>query len=120
MLFCVGWLPPAMELTYLVLGCDNTVAVAALTKGYSSCPLIVDLVKKILELCATKNFHLQVVWVPGKLNAADPPSRGCPKGGAAKGPRNALGGKVTYSKGCGLHTSLEPSHFRLFLCGVPS
>ena len=57
-LLCVGWLPAVKELTYLVLGCDNTVAVAALTKGYSSCPLIVDLVKKILELCASKNFHL--------------------------------------------------------------
>ena len=54
-----------------------TVAVAALTKGSSSCPLIVDLVKKILELCASKRY-IVVVWVPGKLNAADPPSRGVP------------------------------------------
>lgn len=69
------WMPPATHLTRLVLGEDNTIVVAALSKGYSSCQQTCQLVKEILELCRQKNYLLEVIWVPTKENAADPISR---------------------------------------------
>ena len=72
----VTWIRPQAQLTRLILGCDNTVAVSVLTKCYSSCNLCCDLAREILRICAEKNIHLQVMWIPGPENAADPPSRG--------------------------------------------
>ena len=72
----VKWIRPQAQLTRLILGCDNTVAVSVLTKCYSSCSLCCDLAREILRICAEKNIHLQIMWIPGPENAADPPSRG--------------------------------------------
>ena len=74
----VKWIPPQSQLTRLILGCDNTVAVSVLTKFYSSCDICCALAKDILRICASKNLYLHVMWVPGVENAADPPSRGAP------------------------------------------
>ena len=72
----VTWIRPQSQLTRLILGCDNTIAVSVLTKMYSSCNHCCTLAREILRVCAEKNLHLQIMWVPGPENAADPPSRG--------------------------------------------
>jgi len=69
-------LPVAAAPTRLVVGSDSTIAVAAISKGYSSCPKTRREVKAIFELCASKNYILEILWIPGIDNAADPVSRG--------------------------------------------
>lgn len=76
------WLPACDEKTRLVLGVDNTVCVAALTRVYSSCAILCRYVEEAENILKRKNYVLQVIWVPGVENAADPSSRGmdfCPK-----------------------------------------
>ena len=60
----------------LILGCDNTIAVAALNNGYSSSDKACELALSIRKKCKERGIHLELVWVPTKENAADPPSRG--------------------------------------------
>ena len=75
-------LPPATVRTRLVIGEDNTIVVAALSKGYSSCAATRAEVKEIFALCKEKNYILEIIWVPSLENAADPLSRGfdaCPE-----------------------------------------
>ena len=76
------WLPECENPTRLVLGVDNTVCVAALTRVYSSCPILCRYVEEVEVLLRKKKYVLQVLWVPGVENAADPASRGfdaCPE-----------------------------------------
>ena len=72
----INWLPYQPVLTLLVFGMDNTIDVSVLTRCYSSSSLLCELAKEIFRVCALKNYHLRVMWVPGKENAADPISRG--------------------------------------------
>ena len=75
-------LPPARVRTRLVIGEDNTIVVAALSKGYSSCAATRIEIKEIFALCKAKNYVLEIIWVPSLENAADPLSRGfdaCPE-----------------------------------------
>jgi len=72
---CIHSIPKQQTMTHLILGCDNTVAVAALIKGYSSSDMICAMVMEIYKLCADKNLQLQILWIPSLSNAADPPSR---------------------------------------------
>jgi len=60
----------------LILGCDNTIAVSALNNGYSTCDKACAIALRIREKCKGRHIHLELVWVPTKENAADPPSRG--------------------------------------------
>jgi len=60
----------------LVVGSDSTIAVSAVSKGYSSCSVTRKEVKEIHALCRAKNYVLEVLWIPGDANAADPISRG--------------------------------------------
>ena len=72
----LDWLPVCHQKTRLVLGVDNTVCVAALTRVYSSCSILCRYVQEAEVLLKAKNYVLQVIWVPGVENAADPASRG--------------------------------------------
>jgi len=69
-------LPPVAVPCRLVVGSDSTIAVAAISKGYSSCAKTRKEVKAVFELCRTKNYILEMLWIPGEENAADPVSRG--------------------------------------------
>ena len=75
-LWALTQLPTARSHTRVILGVDNTVAVAAITKGYSSCTATCNIVRKIIALCKEKHFILEIIWVPSKENASDPCSRG--------------------------------------------
>ena len=75
-LWALTQLPAAGSHTRVILGVDNTVAVAAITKGYSSCSATCNIVRKIISLCKDKKYILEIVWVPTKENASDPCSRG--------------------------------------------
>ena len=63
---------PARSHNRVILGVDNTVAVAAITKGYSSCTATCNIVRKILTLCKEKRYILEIIWIPTKENAASP------------------------------------------------
>jgi len=69
------WIPPSPSLCRLMLGEDNSIVVAAISKGYSSCQATCQVVKEILTLCKEKRYVIEVIWVPTKENAADPISR---------------------------------------------
>jgi len=71
----VRWLPEAKCLSRLVLGEDNTIVVAAISKGYSSCRKTRDIVQELFAECKRKRYVLEVLWVPTKENSADPVSR---------------------------------------------
>ena len=75
-LWALTQLPATSAYTRVIMGVDNTVAVAAITKGYSSCTATCNIVRKILALCKEKHFILEIIWIPTKENAADPCSRG--------------------------------------------
>ena len=62
--------------TRLVVGSDSTIAVAVVSKGYSTCSKTREEVKEIYKICKEKNYILEVIWIPGEENAADPVSRG--------------------------------------------
>ena len=72
----ISRLPSQPSPTLLTLGVDNTIVVSALSKQYSSSTILCDLVKEIVALCSDKKLHLQLLWIPGAENAADPVSRG--------------------------------------------
>jgi len=72
---CIDRIPQQNVMTHLVLGCDNTVAVAALIKGYSPSFMICDMIQDILRQCKEKRLQLNIFWIPSDTNAADPPSR---------------------------------------------
>jgi len=72
----VRWLPEAKSLSRLVLGEDNTIVVAAISKGYSSCRKTRSIVKELFEECRKKRYLIEVIWIPSKENSADPVSRG--------------------------------------------
>jgi len=78
MLLLLEWLPVQPVLTRLVIGEDNTIVVAAVTKGYSSSAEVCQWVEKILAEAKRKNVILEIIWVPTLENAADPISRGRP------------------------------------------
>jgi len=69
------WMPPAPALTRLLLGEDNTIVVAALNNGYSSCVKTRHIVKEILAEAKKKRYLIVAIWIPTKENAADPVSR---------------------------------------------
>jgi len=50
------WMPPAPALTRLLLGEDNTIVVAALNNGYSSCVKTRHIVKEILAEAKKKRY----------------------------------------------------------------
>jgi len=75
-LFMKDILPPAMVPTRLILGVDNTIVVSALGNGYCSCAHTKREIRLALETARQKNYVVEVLWVPSKENAADPPSRG--------------------------------------------
>jgi len=71
----VRWLLEAKSLSRLVLGEDNTIVVAAISKGYSSCRKTRNIVKELFEECRKKRYLIEVLWIPSKENSADPVSR---------------------------------------------
>jgi len=74
--WAVDYVPTYLSGVRLILGCDNTIAVSALNNGYSTCDAACMIALNVRKKCKERNIHLELVWVPTKENAADPPSRG--------------------------------------------
>ena len=77
----IGAIAPYLSLPQLLTGrdvihwVDNTSAIAALTKGYSSRPDSARLVHALHAWCAVTQTSIWFEYVPSKANAADEPSR---------------------------------------------
>ena len=66
------------EIKRVILGTDCQPARSSVTNGYSRSMEAVHRIKNIWNLKRTFNFSLELRWLPGKDNAADPISRRLP------------------------------------------
>ena len=63
----------------IMLCCDNDGAAAALIRGYCKSELARAMCSVIGAISATRALNLWIEHVPGPINPADPPPRGCPR-----------------------------------------
>ncbi|KXN82259.1 hypothetical protein AN958_02809 [Leucoagaricus sp. SymC.cos] len=61
--------------TEIVLRSDNLPVVEAIMKRSTKSRQFGQAVKRILDVCELYGVHLDILWIPGKINPADGPSR---------------------------------------------
>jgi len=66
---------PAAIASKLLVYCDSTAVVGALTKGRSSSTSLLPRLRNLSARLLSASLRLSVVWIPSKANPADGPSR---------------------------------------------
>ena len=61
----------------LLLFCDSSVVVCALSKGRTSAPSLIMLLRRLSALLLATGLSLCPLWLPSAVNPADQPSRQC-------------------------------------------
>lgn len=76
-LVAIRWLlsSPHSVNTRAVILSDSQVSVHALSKGRTSAPSIISVLRRISALCLASGLRVSYVWIPSLLNPADEPSR---------------------------------------------